>query len=187
MKKQLALVLLPFVATVCLTACSSNSYSTSQTDVQVTTTVDGETTEHTYSSETTTGTPEADTTETQAPADDSKYDSSTYDLKYMINDDGNLVFYVEETDKDYWRQLDLQGYDDQLKFVADEIDENNVYYAELESTVEDGDAFAVIGHFTTGNEEEAVDFAIINVTVEGGKITDVTNSGFTDDLQAALN
>ena len=60
------------------------------------------------------------------------------------------------------------------------------YYVELTPTITDGAGQVVLGHFTADSGEEAVDFAIVDVAVEGGKVTEVTNAGFTDDLENAL-
>ena len=185
MRKNLALVL-SALALASLTACES--HSTSTTNVQITTDVDGETTEYSYNSEVTDGNATVESTVvTQSESAENKYDSDIYDMKYLINDEGNLVLYVIETDNDYGRIITPNGIYTTMEFVADEIDENNNYYVELKPTITDGPGQAIMGHFTLESGEEAVDFGIIDVSIEGGKVTEVTNAGFTDDLDNALN
>ena len=68
------------------------------------------------------------------------------------------------------------------EFSDDDIGEDGLYYVEIVPAVQDGNGQAVIGHFTQDSSEEAVDFAIIDVAIEDGKVTDITDSGFTADL-----
>lgn len=174
MKKNLV-VLLSVVALMGLTACESESYHTSETNIEVTTTTDSE--------------PEA--AETTAPEDtaageENKYDSDTYNLRYFVNDEGNFVVYVPEQESDYWRQITINDADNTMDFVADEVDEESVYYVELKPTIDDGTAQTIMGHFTLENEDEAVDFAIFDLEITGGKVTDILDSGFTDDLDKVI-
>ena len=69
-----------------------------------------------------------------------------------------------------------------MEFSDDDIGEDGLYYVEIVPAVQDGNGQAVIGHFTQDSSEEAVDFAIIDVAIEDGKVTDITDSGFTADL-----
>ncbi len=152
MNKKIS-ILLAVTALACLTACKAESYSTSETNVHLSTTKDGETTENDLSSEVSYGlsSGEADeNTADEVESTDAKYDSAAYDLNYYVNDDG-------------------------------------IYYVEIAPTVKEGDAQAIIGHYTLDSSEEAVDFAVIDVTVENGQVTGVTDSGFTDDLSDFVN
>lgn len=186
MKKNLVLLLSVF--TLCsLTACESESYSTSETNIEFSTTSETEEVAETEVAE-----PETSEVQPQELSDtdmdtdtdaDSKYDSDIYDLEFYANEDGNIVIYVPETDNDYWRQISLDESEDTMEFVADEIDEDGIYYVELKPTIEDGIAHAILGHFTLESSEEAVDFAVLDISVEGGKVTDVVNSGFTANLE----
>ncbi|MBR5406678.1 MAG: hypothetical protein IK111_03435 [Lachnospiraceae bacterium] len=69
-----------------------------------------------------------------------------------------------------------------LDYYADELDEDGIYYVEIAPTIEDGDGRTVIGHFTADSTDKAVDFAVCDVTIEGGKVVAVTNAGFISDL-----
>ena len=69
-----------------------------------------------------------------------------------------------------------------MEFSDDDIGEDGLYYIEIVPAVRDGKGQAVIGHFTQDSSEEAVDFAIIDVAIEDGKVTDIKDSGFTADL-----
>ncbi len=184
MRKTLT-VLVTVALLTCLSACKTESYSTSTTDVSLTTTKDGETTENKLSSEVSVGvTSDADDVENaqDIESEGAKYDSEVYDLNFFINDNGNLVVYGPETDTDYWRHLVFDEETDTMVFVADEIDENGVYYVEIAPAIKDGSGQTVLGHFTPESGEEAVDFAIVDVELEDGKVVSVLNSGFTDEL-----
>ncbi len=178
-------ILLAITALACLTACKAESYATSETNVHLSTTKDGETTENDLSSEVSLGlsSGEADeNTADEVESEDAKYDSAAYDMNYYVNDDGNLILYVPEADNDWWRMITLNEVPNTMDFVADEIDEDGIYYVEIAPTIQEGDAQAVIGHYTLASSEEAVDFAVIDVTVENGQVTGVTDSGFIADL-----
>ena len=197
MKKNAAL-LLTAVVLASLTGCESHSEST--TNVQVTTTTDEGTTEYNYSSETTDGESTSETTVTKSPddisvetdseqegteevaADDSKYSGEVYDMDYIVNDSGNLVINVPETNTDYWRQISFDD-NNTVEFVADEIDDNGIYHVELKATVEEGEAQAVLAHFSAEDTDNAIDYAIIDLVVSDSAITEVSNSGFTDSLE----
>ena len=109
MKKNLV-VLLSVVALMGLTACESESYHTSETNIEVTTTSDSE---HEAS--------ETSAPEDTAAGEENKYDSETYNLRYFVNDEGNFVVYVPEQESDYWRQVTLNEAENTMEFVADEV------------------------------------------------------------------
>ena len=74
-----------------------------------------------------------------------------------------------------------------MDFMADEIDENGIYYVEIAPTIQNGDGQTVVGHFTSDSDKEAVDFAVVDVKIENGKVVDVTDSGFISDLSELGN
>ena len=189
MKKNLALLLSVF-ALCSLTACESESHSSSETNIEFSTTSE---TEEVAEAEVTE--PETSEVEPQEVADsdidtdtdtEGKYDSDIYDIQYYVNEDGNIVIYVPETDDDYWRQITIDETEITMDLVADEIDEEGIYYVELKPTIEDGIAQAILGHFTLESDEEAVEFAVLDISVEDGKVTAVVNSGFTANLEDIL-
>ncbi len=179
MKKTVYIIMAVAMLTV-LTACKTESYSTSTTDVTLTTTKDGETTQNTVSSEVSLAatTPEGEDVDNQG----GKYDGDEYDLNYHVTDDGHLIVYGPESEGNYWRVLTFDEATDTMAYVADEIDDNSTYYVEIAPKVENGTAQTVLGHFTSQSSDEAVDFAIFDVDVIDGKVDSVTNAGFTDDL-----
>ena len=158
MKKNLVLLLSVFTL-FGLTACESESYHTSETNVEFTTTTEGS---------------------------ESKYDTEAYNMSYHIDEEGTLILYVPETDTDYWRFLTFDEAENTMEFVADEVDEDGIYYMELQPTITDGTAQAIVGHFTPDDDENAIDYAIVDVSVEGGKAIDIVDSGFTDSLEGIL-
>ena len=155
MKKFIVSLVMSTAVIAGLTACSSESYSTVETNFEVSETSDDD------------------------------WDGDIYDVNYFINDSGNLVVYAPETDYEYWRQISINGHEKTTDFVADEIDESGVYYVEVASLVQDGDAQVVLGHFSL-EDDDAVDYAVIEVSVDNGNIVGVTNTGYTSDLASAL-
>ncbi len=189
MSKKIS-ILIAFTLLAGLTACKSESYSTSTTDVQLTTTEDGQTTQTNMTSEVSVGLAKdvADESDVQEiESEGGKYDTEEYDLNYQVIDSGNLVVYGPETSDNWWRMLAFDDSTDTMEFVADETDENSVYYVEIASKIQDGNAQVILGHFTAESEEDAVDYAIIDVEVEDGKVVAITDSGFTDDLSNILD
>ncbi len=179
MKKTISIIL-AITVLACLTACKTESYSTVKTDVSVSTTKDGETTENNLSSEVTVGAAAGETDEIETEG--SKYDSDVYDWNYFVNDSDNLVLYGPETDSDWWRNLSFGEETDTMVYVADELDDKGIYYVEVTPVIQNGEGRAILGHFTSENSEKAVDFAVIDVEVEDGKVVSITNSGFIADL-----
>ena len=167
-----------------LTACKAESYSTSKTEANFSVTKDGETTEKNVSAQTSAGLSTDDGVEAavEIETDGGDYDSAAYDLNYFVNDDGNLVIYVPETENDWWREISINESEETMDYLADEIDEDGIYYVEIAPTIQDGDGQAIVGHFTADSEKEAVDFAVVDVTIEDGKVVEVTDSGFISDL-----
>ena len=88
--------------------------------------------------------------------------------------------YAPETDKNWWRKISINGADETMEYVDDEIDEDGFYYVEIAPTIQDGKGQAIIGHFTSDNSQEAVDFAVADVTIEDGQVVEVTNAGQYD-------
>ncbi|MCR5235247.1 MAG: hypothetical protein K6E53_15290 [Lachnospiraceae bacterium] len=184
MKKRIN-ILLAVMTLACLTACQAESYSTSETNVHISTTKDGETTEKDLSAEVSLGVSSGETD--TATADDvetegGKYDSEAYDLNYFVNTDGNLILYVPETDKNWWRMIAIDGAAETMDFVADEVAEDGFYYVEIAPTIQNGEGQAIVGHYTSDSSEEAIDFAVVDVSIEDGQVVAVTNSGFIADL-----
>ncbi len=173
----------------CLTGCKSESYSESKTDVQLSTTKDGETTEQNFSSEAKVDV-SADENNAEITGEvavgGGKYDSSAYDVNYLVNDTGNVVIYVPETAGDWWRMISFSDRENTMEFVADEVDEDGIYYVEIKPSIKDGAGKLVMAHYTSDSSEDAVDFAIMDLNVEGGQVVEITNTGFTDDLDSTL-
>ena len=95
--------------------------------------------------------------------------------------------YVPETDKDWWREISIDDSEETMDYYTDEIDEDGIYYVEIAPTIQDGDGQAVLGHFTSDSAKEAVDFAVVDVKIEDGKVVGVTDSGFISDLSELEN
>ena len=208
MKNKIVLIMAA-VMIVGLTGCES--HSTSSTEVEFSTSTDEGTTAYSYSSETVDGetteessvteeievtADETDETESfdtddsdldiempeSVETDGDKWSDDIYNMSYFVNDSGNIVIEVPETDTDYWRNIEINDVDATVEFISDEVTDDGEYYVELKATIDNGDAEIIMGHFTIDNGDEAVDFAIIDVAVENGEIVDVNNSGFTESL-----
>ncbi|MCR4922926.1 MAG: hypothetical protein K5931_02825, partial [Lachnospiraceae bacterium] len=103
-------------------------------------------------------------------------------INYIFEDDGTLTVYAPSTDLQWWTFI---GDNDAVELKGWEVDED-VYYGNVASKLEDGTVHIIMGHYNDGDDAPD-DYAVIDAVVEGGKIVEVDNSGFINDLSQVFD
>ncbi|SFC49294.1 hypothetical protein [Butyrivibrio sp. YAB3001] len=171
--KRLSILAASIMLATGLCACASESTSTTEFNISATT--DGTTTSYNYTSETVNG----ETTVTES----TEISGNDIDIRYGA-DEG--FAYIETT-------INTEGIEVSALNVKDSTSvenawiEGNVYNAEFEADIVEGEGYAILGIYKDGSEDPS-SYIILPVYVENGAIYDVAEDfALVDSLDEYFN